>query len=37
MSYEAALVQEAVRETAEAAEATGGLGTLGINVKIFLA
>jgi F-type H+-transporting ATPase subunit b len=37
MSYEAALVQEAVQETAEAAEATGGLGTLGINVKIFLA
>lgn len=37
MSHEVALVQEVARETTEVAEATGGLGTLGINVKIFLA
>ncbi len=37
MSQEVALVQEALSETTEAVEATGGLGTLGINVKIFAA
>ena len=37
MSAETQLVAEAVHETAEVVEATGGLGTLGINLKIFIA
>ncbi len=37
MSEEVHLAAEAVAEVAHATEATGGLGTLGINLKIFIA
>jgi len=37
MSQEALPVYEATQETAQTTEATGGLGTLGINVNIFAA
>jgi F-type H+-transporting ATPase subunit b len=37
MSEEIYLAAEAVSEVAHATEATGGLGTLGINLKIFIA
>ena len=37
MSQEVQLTANAVQEVANVAEATGGLGTLGINLKIFIA
>jgi F-type H+-transporting ATPase subunit b len=37
MSQEVQLAAEAVQEVTHVAEATGGLGTLGINLKIFIA